>query len=296
MSKVAVVTGANSGIGLEACVQLAKLGHSVIMCSRSMEKGEQARLDVLKRANAPPERVTLVQLDLADLENVGSFPERYEAALKGKTPIDMLILNAGVMALNSREETKQGIEAQMGTNVVGHFKFAAVMFGYCKAALNSRIVFVSSGAHKMTKTIDFKDFNRTQNYFKWTVYAETKLGDLLLMAKLNRLLQEKRVTNVIAVGCHPGYSATNLQEHTVFKYLNYVLAQSAEMGAKPTVMAAVGDNIKANSYCGPNGFREMWGEPKVDCDLNSAVFDNEFQDKLWQKCEELTQVNFAAKL
>jgi NAD(P)-dependent dehydrogenase (short-subunit alcohol dehydrogenase family) len=143
-------------------------------------------------------------LDLADLDNIGSFRSRYDAVPGLATkPVDMLILNAGIMALAKRELTKQGIEAQMGTNVVGHFKFAALMIDLCKSAALSRIVVVSSGAHSLTKKINLEDFNREKSYSKWQVYSETKLGNLLFVAKLNRLLEEKNLQNIVAVGCHP---------------------------------------------------------------------------------------------
>jgi NAD(P)-dependent dehydrogenase (short-subunit alcohol dehydrogenase family) len=174
------------------------------MCCRNVTKAEAARDDVLKRSGTDVDSVIIVQLDLADLDNVGSFRARYDAAptLVGQ-PVHMLILNAGVMALNKRELTKQGIEAQMGTNVVGHFKFAACMIDLVKAAPKGRIVWVSSGAHHFAKRINFKDFNRDKRYAKWDVYSETKAGNLLLMMKMNRLFEEKGLTNLMAVGCHP---------------------------------------------------------------------------------------------
>ena len=198
------MTGANSGIGLEACVQLAERGCDVVMCCRSEEKAAAAKDEVVNRGKTGADKVHVVQLDLADLDNIGTFRTRYDSvSALANRPVDFLILNAGVMALNSRELTKQGIEMQMGTNVVGHFKFAAVMYDLCKAAPHSRIVWVSSGAHKMGSKINFDDFNRDKSYSKWQVYGETKLGNLLMMAKMNRLFEEKGVSNVIAVGCHP---------------------------------------------------------------------------------------------
>ena len=199
-----MVTGANSGVGLEACVQLAQRGCDVVMCCRNEAKAKAALEDVVIRSGAKAGQVQIAQLDLADLDNIETFRSRYDAlpGLKGR-PVDMLILNAGVMALNDRELTSQGIEAQMGTNVVGHFKFAACMIDLCKAAKQSRIVWVSSGAHKMASKIDFQDFNRAKTYAKWQVYAESKLGNLVLMTKLNRLLEEKGIDSVVVVGCHP---------------------------------------------------------------------------------------------
>lgn len=199
-----MITGANSGIGLEAVVHLTKQGYDIVMCCRSEKKAQEAREDALKRSGVDGSKITIVQLDLADLDNIGTFRSRYDAvpSLAGR-PVDALILNAGIMALNKRELTKQGIEAQMGTNVVGHYKFAAEMIDLVKAAPAGRIVWVSSGAHLMTKWISFKDFNREKVYKKWGVYSETKLGNLVLMAKMNRIFEEKGIKNVIAVGCHP---------------------------------------------------------------------------------------------
>ena len=204
MGKLAVITGANSGIGLEACVQLAKRGCEIVMCCRSESKAESAKHDIAKRSGADLKKIHVAQLDLSDLDNVGTFRARYEL-LPGMAnrPIDMLILNAGIMALAKRELTRQGLEMQMGTNVVGHFKFAAIMYDLCKLASHSRIVSISSVTHKFARTVNVKDFNREKRYSSWTVYEETKLCNLLFMRKLNRLLEEKGVNNVIVVACHP---------------------------------------------------------------------------------------------
>lgn len=290
-----MITGANSGIGLEATVQLAARGCEVVMCCRSVEKAEKARQDALKRSKADESKIHVVQLDLADLDNIGSFRSRYDAVGSlSNRPIDMLILNAGIMAPNKRTLTKQGIEAQMGTNVVGHFKFLAVMIDLCKQAQSCRVVAVSSFAHLMVKAIDFNDFNREKTYSKWHVYEESKLGNILLIRKLNRLLAEKGVKNIVAVGCHPGYSNTNLQDGTVFQPLNALFAQNARKGAEPTVLAATDPNGKADDYAGPSGFRELWGNAKWGCKVNGYAKKPELQDKLWAKCEELTNCNLAS--
>jgi len=267
------------------------------MCCRSVTKGEEAKEEVVKRSGIAGEKIHVVQLDLADLDNIGSFRSRYDAEknLAGR-PIDMLILNAGVMALNKREVTKQGLEMQMGTNVVGHFKFTAVMFDLCKAASTSRIVAVSSGAHKLATKIDFEDFNREKKYRKWTVYGETKLGNLLYIRKLNSFLEEKGINNVIAVACHPGYANTNLQSHTVFKRLNYVFAQNSTIGAEPTVLAATDPKAERNWYAGPDGAFEMRGHAKWKAGQSKLVRNTKLQDDLWKKCEEITGCDFVSKM
>jgi len=295
--KLAVITGANSGIGKEAAEELARRGCEVVLCCRSVDKAETAKKEILAGSGAQESKVHIAQLDLADLDNIETFRARYET-LPGlaNRPVDMLILNAGIMALNTRELTKQGLEAQMGTNVVGHFKFAYVMFDLCNLASHCRIVSVSSGAHSMTKHVDFKDFNREKSYAKWQVYAETKFSNLLFMKKLNRLLEEKGYKNITVVGCHPGYSATNLQEHTIFKYANYIFAQSAKKGAEPTVLAATDPSAVPNGYAGPSGMFEAWGSAKWGCKLNPALEDKEQQNALWSKCEEITKCSFTSKM
>lgn len=209
--KVSVITGGNSGIGLEAAVQLAELGDQVVLCCRSPEKAQQAKAQVVKRARVSPHVVHLAQLDLADLDNVASFRERYAQLPCGGLPVDRLILNAGVMAIDPRQETKQGVEMQVGTNVVGHFLFTAVMLSLCQQSKRCHIVAVSSMAHNLTKGIKLSDFDASTPgpYRKWDVYSQSKLGNLVFMAKLNKLLEARNVNNVIVVGCHPGYSATN---------------------------------------------------------------------------------------
>ncbi|KAH9255461.1 hypothetical protein BASA81_006580 [Batrachochytrium salamandrivorans] len=296
IGQVAVITGANSGIGLEAAVKLASRGSIVVLCCRSAPKAESARKDVLARSKAPTTNVVVLELDLADLDQVGQFRAKYDAVevLRSK-PIDMLVLNAGVMALSERTLTKQGFEAQMATNVLGHFKFAHELLDKCIQAKQCRIVCVSSTAHKLVGKISFEDFNREQDYNKWLVYGESKLGNLLFMHKLNRLLDERQIANVVVVGCHPGYSATNLQDDTVFKYTNFMFAQSAEMGAEPTVLAATDLTAGRNAYAGPWFFdyrgAAVWGR-----DMTKAAKELALQDRFWDKCVQCTGCDLAAKL
>ena len=173
------------------------------MCCRNEEKAKAARQDIVKHAGADESKVHIVLLDLADLESVATFRSRYNAVPGLDTkPIDMLILNAGAQS-HTYQLSKQGIELTMAGNLVGHFQFAACMFDLCKAAPSSRIVYLTSPMHKMTKTIDIEDFNHEKHFASMTVYSQSKLGVMLVMFKLNRLLEENGVSNVIAVASHP---------------------------------------------------------------------------------------------
>jgi NAD(P)-dependent dehydrogenase (short-subunit alcohol dehydrogenase family) len=174
------------------------------MCCRNEKKAAEAKEDVIQRAATDSSKVHTVQLDLSDLDNVGTFRQRYDATPGlAHQPIHMLILNAGIMGLPKRELTKQGVEMQMGTNMIGHFKFTAVMYDLCKAADHCRIVAVSSLTHLFASKINIDDFNRDKSYDAGSVYGESKLAEFVFIVKLNRLLEEKGVNNIIAVACHP---------------------------------------------------------------------------------------------
>ena len=170
--KVVVITGANSGLGLETSVVLAGKGATVVMACRNKSKAEDARQVVVARAKCPAQRVVLATLDLASLESVRAFRGEYVAAVGGELPIDVFIANAGIMALPERQSTSDGFEAQMGTNCFGHFALLAELLGLIKSARASRVVFLSSGAHQLASTISFDDLDRRKRYDPWTTYSE----------------------------------------------------------------------------------------------------------------------------
>jgi NAD(P)-dependent dehydrogenase (short-subunit alcohol dehydrogenase family) len=294
--KISVCTGANSGIGLEACVQLASLGSTVVLCCRNAQKAETARQDVIKRGQTTEDKVKVVQLDLASLDNVRGFRSRLEQAFGGTLPtIDHLILNAGVMALNKRESSPEGSEMQMATNNFGHFLFAASLIDLVIRAPTARIIAVSSGAHKIVSGISFDDVDHVKHYEKWRVYGESKLGNLLFINHLQKLLHEKNIHHVLAIGVHPGFSATNLQDHTSFSLISKLIAQGAEMGATPTTMACCHPAAKPADYCGP-WFFDYVGTPTFGRSETSAARNVQIQKKFWELCEMKTSANFVSKL
>ena len=201
--KIAIVTGANSGIGFEAAKALAAKGAHVVMACRNMEKGEKAVDDI--RAATPAAQLALKQLDLADLGSVRTFAADYQAQ---HSQLHMLINNAGVMALPYRT-TEDGFEMQFGTNHLGHFALTGLLLPTLFATPGSRIVTVSSMAHQMG-TIQFDDLGWEKSYSKWRAYGMSKLANLLFTYELQRKLTAAGA-DTIAVAVHPGYSATNLQ-------------------------------------------------------------------------------------
>ena len=276
--RTALVTGANSGIGLVAARELARAGARVVLAVRDPARGEKAA------ATIPGER-EVRRLDLADLASVRELAEGWEGNL------DVLVNNAGVMA-PPEGRTKDGFELQIGTNHLGHFALTNLLLSH----ITDRVVTVSSTAHWIGK-LDLDDLNwERRGYSRWPAYAQSKLANLLFTLELQRRLGDAE-SRIRAVAAHPGYAATNLQSHTqnliqstVMKLSNLVLAQSDEMGALPTLYAATVD-VPGGSYVGPDGFREQRGHPEL-VGRTSAAKDTEAAKGLWELSEELTGVSF----
>lgn len=293
----AFVTGANSGIGLRATEALAEAGATVYMGCRDPSRAAHAVAEV--RDRNPDAKVEVVQLDLADLSSI----ERAAAEITARPePLDLLVNNAGVMA-TPYMQTEDGFELQLGTNHLGHFALTGRLLDKLLAADAARVVSVASLAHRQGK-MDFDDLNWEHSYSRWGAYGRSKLANLLFTFELDRRLRERKVA-ALAVACHPGYSATNLQsagpgEGTLglilkpaLKVANVFLAQSDEMGALPTLYAATAPDVVGGDYIGPDGIGQSRGHPtKVDC--NSRARNTDDARRLWEVSVELTGVDYAA--
>ncbi len=290
--RIALITGANSGIGLEAARELARAGAHVIMACRNTPKGESAAASI--RTALPEADLEVAQLDLASLESVRDFAGRYP-----HERLDLLINNAGVMAA-PYSKTVDGFELQLGTNHLGHFALTGLLLDTLLGTAGSRVVTVSSTAHKIGR-IDFDDLQHERSYRRWPAYGQSKLANLLFALELDRRLRTAEA-DVLSVAAHPGYAATNLQfaatpsriERVGSVLLNHVVAQSAERGAQPTLYAAVAD-IPGGSFVGPDGLGEMRGNPKLVTPTRAAR-DPDSARRLWETSEELTGVRFAFAL
>jgi NAD(P)-dependent dehydrogenase (short-subunit alcohol dehydrogenase family) len=287
--RIAVVTGANSGIGLEAARGLARAGAQVTMACRDTVKGEAAAERI--RESIPSAELEVAALDLASLDSVRAFAGRYP-----HDHLDLLINNAGVMAPPHRE-TADGFELQLGTNHLGHFALTGLLLERLLATPHARVVTVSSNGHKFGR-IKFNDLQSERSYHRWPAYAQSKLANLLFMFELDRRLRATD-SGLLSVAAHPGYAATNLQfavtpsriERLGSVVLNRVYAQSAERGAMPTLYAATAA-IPGGSYVGPDGFQEMRGDPTIVKATRSAR-DPDTAGRLWDLSEQLTGVYFA---
>jgi NAD(P)-dependent dehydrogenase (short-subunit alcohol dehydrogenase family) len=279
-----VITGANSGLGLETVRALGGLGANVIMTARDHGKGERA-LDGLL-AEQPDARIELGILDLADLESVHEF-----ASNVGE--FDVLINNAGVM-MPPHGRTKQGYELQFGVNHLGHFALTGLLLDRLARSRDGRVVTVSSGLHKRGR-IHFDDLHGEHDYGRSKFYSQSKLANVVFALELNRRIRANGVP-VRSVLAHPGYSATNLQSSgptgvgkLMMKAGNRLFAQDAEMGALPQLYAAAGENVEGGQFYGPDGRGESKGFPTLVEPLDDAR-DRELGKRLWDISEELTGV------
>jgi NAD(P)-dependent dehydrogenase (short-subunit alcohol dehydrogenase family) len=289
--RVAVVTGANSGLGIATARGLAGAGATVVMACRDTGKGERALAEI--RAGLPDADLDLRALDLADLESVRSFAS---ALAEDRPRLDLLVNNAGVMA-PPRRLTKDGFESQFGTNHLGHFALTGLLLATLLAAPAPRVVTVSSGAHRIGK-IDFDDLNHKHGYNNWLAYGQSKLANLLFCFELQRRAVAAG-TALLSMAAHPGYAATNLQfagpaawhERTLMAVTNKVIAQSAEMGALSSLYAATKPELPGGSFVGPDGFMEQRGHPHVVTAARKA-YEEQAWLRLWEDSEELTGVHY----
>lgn len=292
--KVFIVTGGNSGIGLAAANEFARKGAEVVLACRDEKKANAAASMI--RANDPRGSAQAMKLDLADLASVRAFAEAFAQRY---SKLDVLVNNAGVMALPYCK-TADGFEMQFGTNHLGHFALTGALLKLLLATPNARVVTVSSGVHRAGK-INFDDLNGERSYAKWAAYAQSKLANLLFTYELQRRLEKSGATTR-AVGCHPGYAATNLQAVgptmegsslmvRLMEIGNRLLAQPATMGALPTMYAATAEDVRGSDYIGPSSIGELWGAP-AKVKSNRASMDPAAAARLWQVSEDLTGVRY----
>ncbi len=299
--RVAVVTGANSGIGLVAARELARQGATVVVACRDTSKGDAAISEMRSDLGADGESAALhvSRLDLADLGSVREFASATSSAFPDG--IDLLINNAGVMA-PPRQETADGFELQFGTNHLGHFALTGLLFDQLKKKPGSRVVTISSNAHKIGK-INFEDLQSKHGYKRWNVYGQSKLANLVFALDLQGRIGEAGL-EMKSMAAHPGLSSTNLWSagsgggnglvnllSTPVKMVSNLLAQDAEAGALPTLYAATVPDLAGGSYIGPDGIGEHRGSPVIVAPRKVA-HNHEVAERLWNESVELTGVDF----
>ncbi|MEV1178088.1 oxidoreductase [Nonomuraea sp. NPDC049784] len=269
--KTAIVTGANSGIGLPTALELARHGARVVVAARSPEKGDAAVAEILRAV--PGGQVEYGHLDLADLASVRRFA-------KGVDKVDLLINNAGI-GLISRQETKDGFEMQFGTNHLGHFALTGLLLPLLLAAPGARVVTVSSDAHVWGK-IDFDNLGLKRGYRRMSSYGRSKLANLLFTLELQRRA-EKAGAALTSAASHPGATATNFVNIGPLQPLVGLVLRSAEAGAMPSLYAATSPDIRGGEFVGP--------KLKL-LTPSEAARSEELARRLWDVSAELTGVRF----
>jgi len=281
--KTAVVTGANSGLGYETALELARHGADVVLACRDERRGTDA-LERM-RADAPGASLELSLLDLADLASVRKFAEAYAGE---RDHLDILVDNAGVMALAKRRLTADGFEMQFGTNHLGHFALTGLLLPQLLARPGGRVVSVTSFGHKVGR-IKFDDLQAERSYRKWLRYGQSKLANLLFIFELDRRARAAG-SGLTAAVAHPGYANTNLQSGTSFQWSNF-MAQSAADGALPMLYGATAPDVQSGEFFGPGGFMEQRGAP-TRVKAAKKAYNTDDARRLWAVSEELTGVTY----
>jgi len=286
--RIAIVTGANSGLGYDTAAILADKGAHVVLAVRNLDKGKEA-VDRIKAAS-PNAVVALQELDLSSLDSVRKAADELRAA---HPRIDLLINNAGVMYVPTREITKDGFEMQFGTNHLGHFALTGLLLDNMLSVDGSRVVTVSSVGHRLMARIHFEDPHLARKYNRVEAYGQSKLANLMFTYDLQRRLKLKGVPTV-ALAAHPGFSDTELMRYLpdfIPDFVWKIGTQPADKGALPTLRAATDPGAQGGQYYGPDGLGEVKGSPKVVA--SSAQSRNEeLQRRLWTMSEELTGVTY----
>jgi len=295
----ALVTGASSGLGQQVSLELARHGASVMLAGRD-EEGLRTRAASIRK-DVPSADLRTLRLDLADLSQVRRAAEE---VLDSYEQLDLLFANGGVMAPPQRR-TADGFELQIGTNHLGHFAFTGLVLPALLATPHgARVVVTSSYAHRVAKTIDLSSLTPGGDhrpYQRWRSYGESKLANLLFMLELQRRSMASDLS-LTSVAAHPGYAATDLQESgpamggatmgsRAFAVLNRTVAQPAEHGAWPLLMAGTQPGLPGGSYVGPGAMFEQRGRPRL-VGMSSAASDPALASRLWEASEAATGVRF----
>jgi NAD(P)-dependent dehydrogenase (short-subunit alcohol dehydrogenase family) len=284
-----VITGANSGIGYEDARDLAKKGAEVIIAVRNIQKGTAAASAILKEN--PAAKIEVMELNLSDLHSIKNFANEYGRRYDS---LDILINNAGVM-VPPYEKTKDGFELQFGTNHLGHFALTGVLLPLLKKTPNSRVVTLSSIAHRGAD-IYFDNLDGSKGYKAMKFYGQSKLANLLFAKELDNRLKQHGIS-ILSLAAHPGISSTNLfkigkKDAPIYlKALMNLFLQPADKGALPTIYAATETTLKGGEYIGPNGRGNRKGNPTLETPA-SGVYNADKMKKLWDVSEQLTGITY----
>lgn len=292
--KVVIITGANSGLGLESTKALADKGARVVMACRNVPKAEAARDEVLREV--PHASLDIMELDNASLASVRAFADAFKQRYDR---LDLLLNNAGLMAI-PREETEDGFEMQIGVNHLAHFALTGLLLDHLTGTDGARVHNVSSSA-AWGGSIDLDDLMGEEEYSRWGAYGQSKLANAVFAAELNRRLQTAG-HDTISNASHPGFVIGNLQENSLeqsgaplverlfYSIARPLFAQDVSMGVLPQLYASTAPEAKGGVFYGPGTFR-IRGYP-AEQKVNDAVDDRALGERFWRRSEELTGVSY----
>lgn len=296
---VAVVTGANAGLGYQTALALARAGTTVVMACRSLERARQAQSDLL--AQVPSARTTILPLDVSEPESIREFGRRLSEQCG---PLDLLINNAGVVGvLLSRNSV--GHEMHLATNYLGAFSLTGTLLPLFRKDARARIVNVGSLAHRLGR-LDLRDLNwEKTRYNQWKAYTRSKLAVLSFTLELNRRLRRSG-SHIVALGAHPGFAATEVAKNSAAltarnAFIQWimdriaVLIPSAADASRPILHAACDERVSGGDYYGPSGFLEIRGEPGR-ARVNPIARDVEIGKRLWTLSESMTGIHYLSDL
>jgi NAD(P)-dependent dehydrogenase (short-subunit alcohol dehydrogenase family) len=283
--KVVIITGATSGLGKEAAKVFAEKGATVIMPVRNTEKAKSVLEEILKLN--PNSKIVIKSLDLSSLNSIKLFADDF---LKSYNQLDILINNAGIMYC-PYSKTQDGFEIQMGTNHLGPYALTAHLMPLLMKTANSRIVNTASLAH-LTGNIDFEDINwENRKYKTMQAYADSKIANLYFHYELAKKLKGQKNAPLV-IAAHPGWTKTELDRHIgIVGIISSIIGQKAEKGVLPTLRAATDPDAISGDYFGPDGFREMRGNP-VKVKSNAMSLNAQKAEQLWTLSEKLTGIKY----
>jgi len=290
--KLAVVTGATGGLGYQTALGLAQAEAEVVLTGRNDAKGREAISKIRKQL--PDAKISFEALDLANLASVADFAQRFATT---HSSLDLLINNAGVMALPTRQTTADGFEMQFGTNYLGHYALTAQLLPLLRSSHQPRVVNLSSIAHR-TGFIHFSDLQGERLYSPWKAYNQSKLAMLMFALELQRR-SDAAGWKLMSNASHPGWARTDLFANgpgfglisLASQFAAPLFSQSAESGALPTLFAATSPQAEGGGYYGPNGLYELKGPP-APARIMPQAMDKAGAGKLWDVSQQLTGVSF----
>lgn len=283
--KIAIVTGANSGIGYEVTLGLIKKGFEVIMACRNIKKAEEAKVKILQQY--PAAKINLMKIDTSSLKEVKKFADQFKSQYQN---LHLLINNAGIM-MSPHKVSEDGYENQFATNYIGHFALTGLLLPILTSTAGSRIISLSSLSYKWSEII-FDDFHFKKGYSKTKAYGQSKRACLMFAFELQRRLSAAG-HETLSIAAHPGLSKTNLDQYypALIRPLGNLFLQPAAKGALPILFASLDKDLKGGEFIGPDGFQQMRGYPTI---VQADEYSNnkEVAKRLWTESEKMTSVSY----